>query len=775
MTTHRRTKLSRRTLLALSATGAASATVYALVPKLAAAEPAALTKPAAPRKGVHPRVLVDAERVKGIKKNLSDPVVAPRYAAMLQAAKLDTDGTLQDGIYSAPVRAAIEALALSYLLDGDNAVGNRAVTDLRNFLRTFKPLNPHSADIVDIRNTGSALYLSAIVYDWCHDLLSAEDKQAFIAAMKNLAAHQEVGYPPTNLSAITSHASEYELQRDQLGAGIAMYDEDMAMFDLVNARFRKEYVPARNFIYKSGRYHQGDSYQGTRFPPDVYAAVLYDRMGSDAGFTQDQQNIITDWIYQRRPDGQLLRSGDTYLSTFSPPGKYWRDGYTVAAMLLSTAQYKNPLHQDYLLQQLEHGYAPGPDENLPFCLFYNPDLPRKAASTLPLTRMNKLPLAGMIARTGWDEGPESETAIAQVSIGGYQFNNHEHLDAGSFQIYYRGALALDSGIYEGYGTAHDLNYYKRTVAHNALLIKDPSESFVFGKTKISNDGGQRFPADGLEPATLDDLLDPVNHYANASSVSGWAGPDSSRPVFSHIKGNITPAYGDKARLVTRSFVFINLNTPGHPAALVVRDSIATANPSFSTSFLLHSAEKPTVRGSDVDLARSGTSGRLRLTALAPSSPRITTIGGAGHEFEVDGVNYPNLLRDNTSTDPGAWRVEITPSSQGAGTEFLHVLQPHATGTTPYPVTSTQTAGAYLVRLRNTLTVLSDSSRTLGSTIDFEVQKDAGERTEFLATDLPSTGWTLTQRDGKRGKVSGQIRRGSTLYASLPPGAYRLSR
>lgn len=768
--------MSRRTLLALSAAGAASLTAHALAAH--AQTPAAASEPVTPPKGVHPRVLVTARHVRDLKKNLGDPVIAPRHAALLQAAQLETDGTLADGVYSKPVRSAIEGLAFRYLTEGDRTMGSRAVALLRNFLRTFEPLDPHTAGINDIRNTGSALMLSALVYDWCHDLLSAEDQRNVIAAMKNLAAHQEVGYPPTNLSAITSHASEYELQRDQLAAGIAVYDEDPEMFDLVSARFRAEYVPARNFFYASGRYHQGDSYQGTRFAPEIHAAALFERMGGDAGFT-GQRHIITDWIYQRRPDGQLMRAGDTYLSSYNPLGQYWSDFYTVSAMLLSTALYKDQWHQDHLLRQLEHGYKPGAEDNLLFCLFHDPGLPRKAASTLPLTRFTGLPLAGMTARTGWDEGPASQTAIVQVTIGGHQFNNHEHLDAGAFQIYYRGALALDSGIYEGkeggYGSAHDLNYNKRTVAHNALLIKDPSETFTFSTTKVSNDGGQRFPADGAEAATLDDLLDPAHHYANARSADGWAGPDRGRPVFSHIKGDITPAYSAKARLVTRSFVFINLGEPGHPGALIVRDSLATREAALSTAFLLHSAEKPAVRESGVDIARTdnGADGRLNLTTLAPARPVITAIGGPGREFEVDGVNYPSTPKDNSSCDPGAWRVEITPRNQGARTEFLNVLQPHAADTQPYAVTSTHTAGAYLVRLRNTLTVFSDSSSELRRTIDFEIGGEAGERTEFLATDLPSKGWRLSRRGRNDGRVAGQIRGGSTLYASLPPGSYRL--
>ena len=53
-----------------------------------------------------------------------------------------------------------------------------------------------------------------------------------------------------------------------------------------------------------------------------------------------------------------------------------------------------------------------------------------------------LPYGWMIARTGWDD----ESVIAEMKVNVYNFNNHQHLDAGAFQIYYKGPLAIDSGL-----------------------------------------------------------------------------------------------------------------------------------------------------------------------------------------------------------------------------------------------------------------------------------------------------------------------------------------
>lgn len=735
------------------------------------------SRPSLPPAGVHPRVLVDEAHLDAIRRNLADPLIAPYFATLRASAEADTDGHLPGGVYDAVVKNAVEANAFLYLVHGEEAVGRRAVAQLRNVLASFDPPDPDSAHIFDIRKTGSTLFLAALVYDWCYPLLTDEDRTAVIVAMKVLAAHQEVGYPPVRLSAVTSHGSEYELERDQLAAGIAVYDEDPELFELAAGRFAAEYVPARNFFYRSGRYHQGDSYQGARFAPEMCAAALFDRMGGDAGFVPEQEDVVTGWIHQRRPDGQLMRDGDTYLANYHPPGRYWSGGYTIVSMLLSVALFGNGAHQDHLLAQMEHGYQPGPELAVWFCLFLDPTVERRPAALLPRTRFDREPLAAMIARTDWDDGPDADTVIAQAVFGGYQFNNHMHLDAGAFQIYHRGALALDSGIYEGrdggWGSAHDINYNKRTIAHNALVIRDPDERFTWRGTPVSNDGGQRFPGGGEEPRTLEELLDPARQHRNARSVSTWAGPDPHRPVFSLIAGDLTPAYGPKVRRVTRSAVFVDLRSPGRPAALLVRDSVATADPAFATAFLLHSREEPRVDGSEVVVARTDPpyDGVLRMTTLLPAEATITTVGGPGREYEVDGVDYPNRTPEDSTVDPGAWRVEVEPATRGPQTEFLHVLQPHAPAAEPFEVRTERVGGVVLVQLHDTTTVFSAGAGPIREAVEVEI---AGDGTHFLAVDLAAGGWTIEASGNGRASGTERSEESRTLYSVLDPGRYRLA-
>lgn len=47
---------------------------------------------------------------------------------------------------------------------------------------------------------------------------------------------------------------------------------------------------------------------------------------------------------------------------------------------------------------------------------------------------------------------ESRDAVVQMRIGERFFGNHQHKDFGTFQIYYRGPLAISSGVYDLYGS-----------------------------------------------------------------------------------------------------------------------------------------------------------------------------------------------------------------------------------------------------------------------------------------------------------------------------------
>jgi heparin/heparan-sulfate lyase len=271
-----------------------------------------------------------------------------------------------------------------------------------------------------------------------------------------------------------------------------------------------------------------------------------------------------------------------------------------------------------------------------------------------------------------------------MKVNEYNFVNHQHLDAGAFQIYFKGTLASDSGLYSGssgaYGSPHCLNYYWRTIAHNSLLVYDPGEDF--GKRGYGNDGGQRLPNGRNEARNLDVLLAPQNGYRTGKVLAHGFGPDPQTPDYTLLQADLTEAYSKKVQQVTRSFVFLNLRNAQVPAALVVFDRVVSARPDFRKFWLLHTLEEPRVEAASatVDCTQPGASGRLNLDVLLPPAPNaaLNKVGGPGKEYWVFGTNYTNDPEPERvakgSIETSAWRLELSPKSASAEDRFLTVMQ-----------------------------------------------------------------------------------------------------
>src|SRR5690606_4743358 len=82
-------------------------------------------------------------------------------------------------------------------------------------------------NVLDItREIGRAIYTGSLVYDWCHDLLTEEEKESLYAGLMRLAIDMEAGWPPFRQTIITGHGAEAQINRDLLAMSIATYEQD---------------------------------------------------------------------------------------------------------------------------------------------------------------------------------------------------------------------------------------------------------------------------------------------------------------------------------------------------------------------------------------------------------------------------------------------------------------------------------------------------------------------------------------------------------------------
>ena len=640
---------------------------------------------------------------------------------------------------------------------------------------------------------GEVILASAMVYDWCFNLMTAQQRAYVVTRFTQLAATMEIGFPPSRQGAVVGHGSDNQLLRDQLSAAIAFYDEAPLVYNIVAGRFFADYIAPRNYAYAAQAYQQGASYGTVRFLADMYAAWLFRRMGAVPVFDPVQQMLPYHWLYARRPDGQWMRDGDVYHSSYTNSRQYWSE--PLAFMLPATYYNNSTLKHEYLKQSLQQStsFIHPQDSIWPVLLGNTTMGSTPSPATLPLTKYFPDPAGLMIARTGWTDGEriqvQSGNVVATMKFGGDWFGNHEHYDAGHFQLYYKGGLAIDSGIYSGrdpadpatsleYGSAHDMNYHKRTIAHNTMLVYDPDENF----DGYANDGGQRFPGD--EPESLAEL---ANGYKVATVLrQQQVGSVAGAPDFSYIKGDLTAAYSSKVRQFQRSFVFVNFKEANHPAALIVFDKVSARDAGFKKTWLLHSQSEPEVSGDTVVIRRTEWdynssyqyNGKLINRTVLPAHAVLAKVGGSGNAFSVGGTNYAIEPEAEYATEEaGAWRLEVSPAAASETDLFLNVMQVmDASSALPaLPTTAIDSPLLAGVQIKDRVVLFSKSGMPLGGMVTVTLPAQSASL-QVLVADLQEGTWTVRKR-GTGGPIEDVVSAGGgTLYfVASAGGVYDLQR
>lgn len=702
-----------------------------------------------PPQNVHPRLYLRAEHIADLPQRMKDPALKNVWSDLqkMQADRTPAEAPkVKDWRYYFETKGLltrVELKAMDYLISGKKETGREAINMIIDTLETA--VYPEISDIS--RAIGRLMITGSIVYDWCYDQLTPAEKDRFVKAFVRLAEMLECGYPPVKDNSIVGHASEWMIMRDLISTGIAIYDEYPEMYNLSAGRFFREHLPVRNWFYPAQAYHQGMSYLNVRFSNDLFALWIFDRMGAGSVYHPSQEFVLYDMIYKRRPDGQVMPGGDVNYT------RKRAQNYALPSFLAGS-YYKN--------EHLQYEFMKEPrvdNQNKLFeFLWRDTKLAAKRPDNLPLTRYSGSPYGWMVARTGWG----NESVIAEMKINEYNFLNHQHHDAGAFQLYYRGPLAIDAGTYQGssggYNSPHNKNFFKRTIAHNSLLIYDPDETFAAsgygGSDKsdfVTNDGGQRLPGNNWRPASnLNELL--TGDFITGQVLATGFGTDSVAPDYSYLKGDITKAYSSKVKEVKRSFVFLNLKQAQIPAALIVFDKVVSAKPDFKKFWLLHSIEEPEISGNTVTIRRTKNddTGMLVNTVLLPeiNNADIVPVGGPGKEFWVFGTNYPNEPRpgDDEANERGAWRVEISPKKAATEDYYLNVMQVTRNDQKNLlPVKRIDGDQIVGVQMAGRIVTFSKNSLPLGTSFDLNVSQKANYK--YVITDLIPGKWQVL-KNGK---------------------------
>ena len=612
-----------------------------------------------PTKGEHPRLLFNTKNRDLIKRSFEKN--EKRRAAVIEYAGEFNSGILGEVIshpkssglgprgnhnLNEEILAVCISKAFLYQMTSDEAAAKDAIRMINEYMTTMR-IEGGVGD--PERNFGYAMFAAAIVYDWCYDLIPYEEKVRMINTVANVVCagkNMEVGFPPERQNAVCGHGSERQILRDYLSFSLAIYDEEPSWYEFVGGRFFNEYVPVRNEYYKAGMYPQGVStYIQIRFTSDLWSAWVMKSATGKIPYDEAMKEILPS-LFNRIVDGDstLFMEGDDGLSRHIDILYGLSFASSISAYLFDdprTAAWAKHLNYKY--------------SGSVFMLILRSteiDEDSDRFETLDLIKYN----GGFLNEIVAHNGRSKDSASVLMKIGGYTTANHDHGDAGSFQIYYKGILAGDTGVYDSYGTRHHYKYHQATVAHNAMLLYRDGKSY-----------GQR---GHYEPETIGEWLSDEYKSAALSGVSiGYRGGDPKKPEYAYIAGDVSFQYEERAieRADRRMLTVLHEEGAAIPAYLFVFDRVTAKCPEDRKAFLLHTKGEPTVSGSTVSASHEG--GRLVLQSIVGGDD-IIKIGGKDNNYNLDGEQLPTRYGE----DDGYWgRVEISPRVGNKTDTLLNVL------------------------------------------------------------------------------------------------------
>lgn len=629
-----------------------------------------------PYRNVHPRLNLRGDMLEGIRKVLLEDQRTPLAQEFKKLYECDFDGfagVCPDGVsnYDGRHHAIIEAKALAYLLTGDELYAYEAIFAAKNYMLSIVIRHDLASDI--FRGWGRIMTVVGEVYDWCYPVMTERDRRQFIAGVEwklcrnctcGKGDKMTIGFPPLLQNAVAGHGTNVALQRDYLGFAIAVYDEYPDWWELIGGRFFAEYVPANNVFYPAGMNPQGtNNYVWGKYYAQLHSAWLVKTATGVMPYDKGIEDVVYGLMGMKMPNGRYFSLGDGGITREGAKGR-------VTHLAVAAALFPSPLLKrhariytdDYTFYDwdvkgsmmtpslygifLANGYA-GEEAKSDF-------------DGLDLVHYYCSPMGQMSVRNSWSQdGAAVLMRISELSGG-----NHDHEDAGTFQIYYKGCFTAESGAYgsgAGYGTSHHRYWHQATISHNGLLIYNN---------------------------TLSDTLDGwysggQNRHGGVSTVADWLGTDKQKTgrVISHsfakdgsgeieyayLAGDITQAYSkETVEKVERRMLAIYGGSV--PLVFAVYDDVVSKEPEFTKSFIMHTLSEPDI--SENRATYTYGEGKMVLTTLS-SGAVMKKYGGRGKSFWInDSKGALNKAEDGKGTaarkgdldhiaDGAAWgRIQI---------------------------------------------------------------------------------------------------------------------
>lgn len=584
----------------------------------------------------------------------------------------------------------------------------------------------------------------AIAYDWMYDAMTPTDRATVAGALAVTVRNDMHDYDDRYVWLPIDNYYPYALAI--FGDGVA--DTEAAEgFGISYDRFVNAYIPAMDEV---GTFGSVDGYGGVRTEfMFVFAEVLRSAVSEDwASQSSFIRNSGQYWMSRLRGDLRWMRN----------PGKWNMENSNKAVYFSYFASaFDNPYWQAFANRFVNDWTVWDELSAWHLILWYDPS---QQSIAVPDTLSYHCTGSGMTyMRDNWNFGPTSRT----IHAGFFNGPDLVHSFSQNSFIIARGSdnLIIDSGKRLSDVDDHYMPYYVRAIAHNAVLIDNPSENLgtyenVYHEHPAVPNEGEQNESDAAQGLIR---WPHAGTYGYRGEITGFV--DDGDYVY--VRGDATHAYRNKSSRVLREFVYLR------PDIFVIRDLVNRNAASYRTKVVYHMIDRPLVSGNwtvvagnlatggvfesatqrsamvyrgnsqcEIRFITPATQGTMRIVGGANPSglawrqswqPRtaLTYNAQTSYEFYVDGKNYPPGAQycdqekiderntDEPSNEAGDWRVELEAPATGTDVTFLTVLRVGAHGAPSLSVIhrETETGDAVVI------------ARAAGDTVVVAFKKESG--------------------------------------------------
>ena len=466
----------------------------------------------------------------------------------------------------------------------------------------------------------------ALGYDWCNDYLSPVQKATILAAIRTRTGDMYNQYIATNQITTYPYDSHGNLTLTITAAIATLMAGEIPEADAwVKGTVTMAIVWTSPWGANDGGFANGDAQGIWDLGSNLLAwYVLKNTAGADISKKE--------WI----------RNHGRFLAYFTPPGMstgVFGDGqeYVMTEQYSRmTKSYANFAPND--LSRWQAAQLTGEDAGR-LELLLSPRDNSGAPAAFPASTAN----SAFFASIGWEASHSSLADPARASLyfksSAYGSYNHSHGDQNSFVVNYKGKrLAINSGYYDDYRTAHWTNWYKQTKSKNAITF----------------DGGQ-------------------GQGFNDKSYSGDVSRYAANGAWDMVSGNATPAYGGALSQAQRSMVYLrDSNT------VIVYDVLGSAT-ARTWEWNIHALNQIT-RISDTRIVLTNGDAQMCVEMLA--SPGVAFTQSNLFASAPSGANMPNQ-----------WHGTFASTAKSVSAEFVAVMRIGSDCTTQAVTAATSTAAA----------------------------------------------------------------------------------